>query len=317
MKVDGTLGRMEPRTGGDAELGLHTFRPAKARANGAVHPLVDDAGPGPEAPGNLGLPAEPLELLALDPEPASPLGLVRAQRLVSDVGSHPDRVLHGRRGVQGNVSVIALPPLHLWSMPGESELPLTPFGVRLLSAAKEAGLTQTSLERAGGWQKGRLSRLVHREQDQLELVTIQKLRDLLGVRTDWLLFGEEPMREGAVPTPYAEAMMAAAAQGITYSVILRVKGECQEQAERENWTRYQWFEAIGSANKLLLKDAQTQKAQKRTDLWYDKRAKRTFDEMATQNAKKVEQDAAAAKARDDERKLDVPSTPVGRTRKRA
>lgn len=181
-------------------------------------------------------------------------------------------------------------------MPGDEDLEITPLGRRILLAAKEAGFTQTSLERAGEWTKGRLSRLVHRPQTQIELGTIRLLRDLLGVRTDWLLFGEGPMREGGAPSAFSEAMILAAAQGIPHSTILAVHREHREEAERDAWSPRRWYERIGEANRRAVIEGGEAKAKRHVEMWHEKRASKKRAAVAQEKDRLAEATQAADNA---------------------
>jgi hypothetical protein len=131
------------------------------------------------------------------------------------------------------------------------ERDLTPLGKRLLLAAKDASFSPTSLARAAELAGGHMTKLLYQPQSRIDLMTLERLCDLLGVRMHWLATGREPMREGGARTAVEEAMVMARGLGVTEDVFWFVRGRAGD-IER---TAQEWAMAFLEENKRRVEDA--------------------------------------------------------------
>lgn len=155
----------------------------------------------------------------------------------------------------------------------------TPFGERLLAAADHAQMTQTALERALGLHRGRLSRLITRRFSAVEIELIRRVRDITLVRTDWLLFGEEPMLNPH-PTPIEKAQRSAYQQGIPYEVIAAAKEVAREDPRAGSWNEIEWWMRFRAANDDRLRTTGLRRGEKSSAAWRKKRRRRGQDAPA-------------------------------------
>ena len=136
---------------------------------------------------------------------------------------------------------------------------LTALGQRIVAAAREAGFTQTSLERAANFSGGYLTKLLYRPQERIDLGKLEALCDLLGVRMHWLATGREPMREGGPRSAVEEGMVSARGLGVTEDVFWYVRARAQG-VER---TPAEWLMAFLEENKRRIADDVYARAAKR------------------------------------------------------
>lgn len=150
---------------------------------------------------------------------------------------------------------------------------LTPFGKRLKDAYEKSGYTQTSFERACGFGKGYLTRLLY--EPTLRAITfdnIETIELLTGVRIQWLARGELPMREIEPVAPMKKAAALARSEGVPEDIIAHV---CRRNATQA-WDTPEWYRAFRDANRKVAEDDSYRRELRRVtmDTAFDVRTKR-------------------------------------------
>ncbi len=128
---------------------------------------------------------------------------------------------------------------------------LTPFGRRLREAIETAGYTQTSFERAAGFGKGYLTKLLYEPSVRgVSFDNIEKIESLTGVRIQYIARGELPKHEGEPHAPVKKAAALARSEGVAQDVIAHIT---RRNADAE-WTLEEWYRAFREANRRAIED---------------------------------------------------------------
>lgn len=194
-----------------------------------------------------------------------------------DLSAMSDLLLQGRSTVnllEGGDHIVTLQSCSMAAAKDQADREPTPIGSRILFAAKEAGFTQSSLERAAQFSGGYLTKLIYNPQDRIEISKLERLCDLLGVRMHWLATGREPMREGGILSPAEQAMIHARELGVTEDVFWFVRGRDAEEPEAEHRNAAAWLSAYLEENKRRVNDASYARESKRIAMYAQRHSKK-------------------------------------------